>query len=485
MRSIIDKEGEQPQTPRKDRKELDAQVIETVYRQCQGWVKRTHEILTEEKGLSVGYSTLTRRLREMGLATESKKDARCEDGTIYVKPGEEMQQDTSPYIIKLSGKPVRVTASGLYLRYSKMRYVKFYLTFDRFAMKCFFSEALAHWEHSAPRCVIDNTNLAVLRGTGENAVMVPEMAAFARSLGFHWKAHRLRHSNRKGGKERNFWTLETNFFPGREFRDLADLNRQAIEWATVRFAKRPQSDTKLIPAELFETEKPFLQKLPPYIEPPYRTHDRRTDRYGYVGLRGNFYWVPGTKQEDLRVVEYAELIKIYRAQECLIEHVKVPEDQRGKEIKPEGVKVRSQFPQNRKLDSGEEELRIKKRGKVAANYLEYLTTPEGAVRYRHKFIRDLELLSRQLSDPVFLGTLSRAQEYGIRDIPSLERIASQILHSGEADPMCASWEQGSLPLEYQDRPAYRAGCFSGEPDLERYGKLLEGKNHDQDDSKPK
>ena len=144
---------------------------------------------------------------------------------------------------------------GLWMNCSKIRYVKFYTRFDMFRMKCFFHEALMFFGHSAKICVIDNTSLAVLHGTGEKAVFHPEMKAFACNYGFEWKAHRIKHPNRKAGTERNFFTLETNFFPDRDFKSLEDLNEQAFEWAVNRFASRPQSKTRLVPKVLFERER--------------------------------------------------------------------------------------------------------------------------------------------------------------------------------------------------------------------------------------
>ena len=84
------------------------------------------------------------------------------------------------------------------------------------------------WGYRARQCIIDNTNLARLRGTGANAVMVPEMEAFARQYGFVFRCHALKHPNRKAGEERSFWTVETNFLPGRTFQSLEDLNQQAL-----------------------------------------------------------------------------------------------------------------------------------------------------------------------------------------------------------------------------------------------------------------
>ncbi len=137
-------------------------------------------------------------------------------------------------------------------------------------------------------------NLARLRGTGANAVIVPETECFANQYGFKFVCHEKGHANRKAGNERGFYTVETNFFPGRSFDNIEDLNRQAFEWATRRSANRPTGKTRLIPSVAFEYEKPYLKKLPPYVEAPYLVHERGTDHYGYASVHGNFYWIPGT-----------------------------------------------------------------------------------------------------------------------------------------------------------------------------------------------
>jgi len=79
-------------------------------------------------------------------------------------------------------KRVLLQASLLYFRFSKIRYLKFYPSFDRFKMKCFLHEALSFWGYAADVCIIDNTSLARLRGTGKNAVIVPEMQQFQDTL---------------------------------------------------------------------------------------------------------------------------------------------------------------------------------------------------------------------------------------------------------------------------------------------------------------
>ena len=188
-----------------------------------------------------------------------------------------MQHDTSTYTPKIGDKQVRVVGSLLYFRYSKIRYLKFYRSFNRFKMKCFFHEALTFWSYVALFCIIDNTSLARLRGSGKNAIMTLEMERFARQYGFEFVCHEIGHANRKAGNERSFYTVETNFFSGRTFTSLEDLNQQAFEWATIRMPNRKVSKTRLLPLKAFEYEQSYLRKVPPYVPPPYLAHERLVD----------------------------------------------------------------------------------------------------------------------------------------------------------------------------------------------------------------
>jgi hypothetical protein len=207
--AIIEQKGQMPESTRSDKIHIDEQLLIKLYKDCDGWVQRVHEKLTEEEGIQIGYSTLTLRIRELGLGRS--KPTRC--GRVEDKAGEEMQHDTSAYKVKLGIKRVLLQASLLYFRYSKIRYLKFYPSFDRFKMKCFFHEALSFWGYAADICIIDNTSLARLYGTGKNAVIAPEMQQFAKQYGFEFVCHEIRHSNRKAGTERGFSPSSPIFLP--------------------------------------------------------------------------------------------------------------------------------------------------------------------------------------------------------------------------------------------------------------------------------
>jgi hypothetical protein len=353
-----------------------------------------------------------------------------------------------------------VVASCLYLRYSKRRYLKFYRNFNRFRMKCFFHEALGCWGYSARQCIIDNTNLARLSGLGKNAVICPEMAAFSKQYGFEFKCHALRHANRKAGEERSFYTVETNFLPGRTFLDFEDLNRQALEWATVRMEHRPQTLAHIIPAKAFEHEQAFLIRLLDHLPAPYQIHDRGTDQYGYAAFDGNYYWVPGTGREDVKLLEYSDRIKIYRGRECLAEYALAPDSVKNKSFSPEGLPAPGHRPNNNKKPAQEEEARLRALHARVGVYLDWALNQ---VVQRHQFIRKLWALSRQMSAELFLQTLERALKYQITNLETIQRIAGLLLR---ADP-------GSIPTtaidpNLQERPAYQEGFLTEQPDLSHY-----------------
>jgi transposase len=466
---IVQQQGKMPDTQRKDRILIDQGLLRRLYQQCDGWIQRIHEKLLEEEGIQVGYSTMTRMLREAGIGS-GRKD-RC--GQVPDEPGAEMQHDTSDYQVKLSEQRTKVIASLLYLRYAKCRYLKFYRAFNRFAMKCFLHEALMYWEYAPFKCIIDNTNLARLRGSGSRAVIVPEMVAFAKQYGFEFSCHEIGHSNRKAGNERGFWTVETNFLPGRSFASLEDLNRQAKQWATERMQHRPVGKARLIPAKAFEHERHYLQPLSRHLPAPYKAHQPVVDQYGYVALSGNHYWVPGDDRADVKVLEYADHLKIYRRRELLAEYPLPADGVKQQRFSPPGQPQPKYQPRPRKRDSRYEEQRLRALGQEVESYLDYALAAPGI--QRHRFLRELFAFSRQVTSVVFVKMVQRALRYRIIDLDALRRIAWY----------CMSQEGLALPEADVDenlkqRPAYQEGYLTEEPDLSIYDDMFP-QTDDQDE----
>lgn len=462
VREIVRQEGAVPATTGKQKIRIDEELLRRLHEECDGWKQRMHEKLLEEEGLKVTYPTLTRRLRELGIGRAQK--ARCD--RVPDEPGAEMQHDTTVYTLELGGQPERVVASLLYLRYSKRRYLKFYRVFNRFRMKCFFHEALTFWGYAAGVCIIDNTNLARLRGTGKLAVIVPEMEAFSKQYGFKFLCHERGHANRKAGEERSFWTVETNFLAGRSFGSLEDLNQQAFQWATVRMYHRPVSKSGLIPAKAFEHERAYLHQVVAHLPAPYCVGTRDTDQYGYVSFGGNFYWVPGSRCDEIRTLEYPDHLKLYRARELLAEYPLPPDGVSNRCFSPEGLPKPPHQPKNRHRPTAEEEKRLRTMGEVVSAYLDFALKPKG--NERHRFLRDLFRLAQQMTPALLLQTLQRALKYRIVEIETLRRIA--LLEMSEGVEMLPYAEvDGGL----EERAAYLEGRLTDEPDFSVYDELLE------------
>lgn len=457
VRRIIAQSGQMPQNIRPPNVILDPELLRRLHQECGGYAQRMMEILREEHGIAVKYSTLTRRLRDLGVSTPMSQ--RCD--RVPDEPGAEMQHDTSPFKLQVGSTRLRLQASLLYLRYSKRRYLQFYPVFDRFHLKCFLHLALTHWGYAPRICVIDNTNLARWRGLGSNAVMVPEMEAFAKSYGFRFLCHAPRHSDRKAGEERSFLTVETNFIPGRAFQSLEDLNRQALEWSTVRMEQRPQGKAGLIPAQAFEHERTFLTELPRHLPAPYLLLDRSVDAYGFVAVDGNYYEVPGSGRGKIQVLRYLHHLVLCQDRRPLMEYALPPWGVKNQPFHAPGSREAGPRyrPRNRKLSSQEEEKRLRAIGPVVGAYVDFILGTPGLLR--HQFLRRLWAFHQRWSTALFLRTVERAHRYHITSLETLERIA--LLHLDETalpDPV--------VDPDLEKRPAYQEGSLTETPDLSRY-----------------
>jgi transposase len=155
-----------------------------LYARCKGNLVRVHEELVVA-GAQLCYQALTAFCRRQGIGRERKQPV----GEYHFEPGQEMQHDTSPHRVEIGGQLRLVQTASLVLCYSRMLFFQFFPTFTRFDCKVFLSDALPYFGGSCDICMIDNTHVVVLQGTGRDMVPVPEMAAFAERYGFRFKAH--------------------------------------------------------------------------------------------------------------------------------------------------------------------------------------------------------------------------------------------------------------------------------------------------------
>jgi hypothetical protein len=260
--------------------------LKVAFERARGNVVRVQELLADDD-IDVAYSTLTRWIREAGLRSPPRRA-----GEYDFLPGQEMQHDTSPHRVVIGGKTVLAQCAGLVLAYSRRLFVQYYPRFTRFEAKTFLLEAVRFMGGSCPVCIIDNTSVILATGSGADAVIAPEMLAFARTLGFRFRAHRVGNPDRKGRIERPFAYVEGNFLAGRSFADYDDLNRQAVAWCRTVANAKPKQALGMSPDAAYVIEQPHLQPLPDALPPVYELLDRVVNLHGFVSVDTNRYSVP-------------------------------------------------------------------------------------------------------------------------------------------------------------------------------------------------
>lgn len=436
---------------------------------CRGNMVRVQEELLNQHGIHSSYSTLTRFCRDQGIGVEEK----IPTAAIRTAPGLESQHDTSPYTIEIGAKLVKRQCASLVLGYSRMAYIQFYPRFTRFHMKIFLSDAFEYFGGVCQRCVIDNTSLAILCGTGRMAQVAPEMEAFEKRFSFKFMAHELMHANRKGKCERDFDYVENNFLAGRTFKDDADLNRRAIEWLEKTANPRRMREFKASPLELFAAEKPHLIPLPLYVPEVYQILRRDVDRYGYVSLDGKRYSVPSSAlSRNLMLRETKDEVIVLEGRQELARHPKLTDaDPRTQSTLP-GHGHRPHRPRPGKEIP--EEAHLKALGAVVEGYLGQLKVERGA-RYFWS-VKKLYRLVGQYKAQDLIAAISRATQCRLFDVNRIEGVLLENM----------AQQDFLLPLgqeDYEKNPEFLKGASTPVNDLSPYA--IEAEQSEQQEEKQK
>jgi transposase len=305
--------------------------IRELHVRCQGNLVRVYEEL-EAIGIHLGYSTLTGFCRRHHIGVDPPKPV----GHYPFAPGEEMQHDTSPHVVMVNNSKHRLQCASLVMCHSTMVFAQVYPTFTRFWCKVFLTDAVVYFEGAAKGCMVDNSHVVVAHGTGKHAVIAPEMVAFGERFGFHFKAHELGDANRSAHVERRFHFIEHNFYPGRTFSDLDDLNAQLRAWCDKVNSTPRRHLGHVRPIDLFQVERTALSRLPLHIPSVYQLHERVVDLEGYVNVHTCRYSVPvDLIGRRLEVRETKDQIRIFDGHRLICEHPRRPQGSWDRSTLPE------------------------------------------------------------------------------------------------------------------------------------------------------
>jgi transposase len=306
-------------------------TVRALYVRCSGNMVRVREELGA-RGIEIGYSSLTAFCRQHEVGKPPKQRA----GQYHFEPGQEMQHDTSPHEVVLRKRRCVVQCASLVLCYSRVLFAQVYVRWSRLECRAFLSEAIEYFGGAASDCMIDNSSVIIAHGRGRDAVPAAVMAALGERFGFGFKAHEPGAANRSARVERPFDHIERNFYAGRDFEDVDDLNVQLRAWCD-RVNQSPKRSLPKTPLELLAAERPQLRPLPVYVPEVYDLHTRRVDVEGYVTLHGNRYSMPAaTIGRQVEVRESMKTVRVFDGHRLLVRHAR----------QQPGAHVRSMLPEH-------------------------------------------------------------------------------------------------------------------------------------------
>jgi hypothetical protein len=412
---LADGRKDVPPLLRDERLAPHAERVQALFVTCRGNLVRVHEELLAEN-IDVPYSTLTGFCCKYGIGVPEKRPA----GQYHFEPAEEMQHDTSPHDVCIDGKMRRVQCASVVLCHSRLLYAQVYPTFNRFYCKLFLTEALIYFQGAAGRCMVDNTNVVVACGTGANAVIAPEMEAFAERFGFRFVAHEKGDANRSARVERPFHYIEHNFYAGRTFTGMKDVNVQLRDWCD-KVAATPKRTLNARPIDLYQTEALALRPLPLHIPEVYAVHIRAVNLEGYITLHTNRYSVPARHIGDsLTVHEGRDTLRIYRGHELVATHVRHEDNA----VAWATVPGHREFSRWRKggevLPPIPEEGVLRAASPVLKQFVETLRSRESGRAIRH--LRHLHRLYIDYPLVPLETALVCALEHGLYDLNRIERM---------------------------------------------------------------
>ncbi len=174
------------------------------------------------------------------------------------------------------------------------------------------------------KVVIDNPKAAITRACWRDPAVQRSYADMADSYGFLISPCPPREPKKKGIVEAGVKYVKRNFLPLKEFRSLADANRQLREWNDTIAARRIHGTTKQQPQKLFnDTEKHLLKPLPGRA--PEQSYWAQVKLHGncHIQFEKSYYSAPYRfVRQELWLQATEHSIKIFKEHQLVAVHTR-------------------------------------------------------------------------------------------------------------------------------------------------------------------
>ena len=240
----------------------------------------------QELGYIGGITIIKDYVKDMRPARSSPAAKRYE-----TPPGKQAQMDWGiTHYIDENGAVHKTPVFTMIMGNSRSKYIEFTKRCDFYSLiKCIVNAF--EYFGGVPQIVLTDRMKTVIDGSeAGKPLWNKRFEDFAKDMGFIPKVCRPRRPETKGKVERLVKYVKDNFLPGRQFRDVDDLNLQALAWCG-KVDSKPHGTTGEIPLIALKNEA--LLPLPDKAaRDRYRWETRKVTRDGFVSFDGAKYGVP-------------------------------------------------------------------------------------------------------------------------------------------------------------------------------------------------
>jgi transposase len=269
-----------------------------------------------QRGYSGGYDLVKRFVQPLRRAREIPAVVRFE-----TDPGQQAQVDFGHFgLLEEDGVRRHLYGFSMVLGYSRCRYVEFVTRISTPVLIQCHVNAFDYFGGYPDDLLYDNMTQVVF----ERALLTSEhkwnrqYGEFAAYYGFRPRLCWPYRPQTKGKIERTIRFVKENFFLGRPFTGLGDLNRQAGCWCNTVNAERIHATTGRIPLDLLEEEQLHPIDARPRF-PVTVCETRKISRECFVAFGGNRYSVPwryAGREAQLRLRDRQLLVEVDNQEVC-------------------------------------------------------------------------------------------------------------------------------------------------------------------------
>lgn len=294
-------------------------IVETLTKYPDLCASRLHEMVRERgyPGSGAHFRSVVRRYRPQKPAEAFLR--------LRTLPGEQVQVDWGMFgEIAVPGGKRPLVAFVMVLGWSRMIFVRFGLSMRMGAFLEGHIEAFRYFGGVVRLALYDNLKSAVTERIGDAIRFNETLLAFASHHGYEPRPCAPYRGNEKGRVERAIRYVRDSFFPARTWKDLDDLNAQALAWCSGIAADRrcPDDRTRSV-RDAFAEEQGRLRCIP---EAPFPAEDRAEVHVGktpYARFDTNDYSVPADRvRRTLTVFANSTSVRILDGLDVVATHAR-------------------------------------------------------------------------------------------------------------------------------------------------------------------